>query len=163
MAIPRAICSSCSRWGSACSRQTNNFSNSVGIWTTGARTTTNVRFCLPATICRASACTISADCRKRWKFCSTNKALPSDEASASSALIAASGSWPPASLAPFWPATRKPWSMSQVAKCQTSSRQSWPISAKASSCSWDSIQIPVKHARTYSLSRLFSTGVLHGF
>ena len=45
----RAMRSSCSRSGSACSTTTNSFSSSTGIWTTGDSTTRKVRCCLPAT------------------------------------------------------------------------------------------------------------------
>ena len=42
--------------------------------------------------------------------------------------------------------------MSQVANRHFSAWHSRAISAKASSCSWDSIQRPVKHAAMYSRS-----------
>src|SRR5688572_11904154 len=66
--------------------------------------------------------------------------------------MAASGSCP-APSDEACPPTANPDSMSQVASDQLSCRQSWAISARASWCSWDSIQMPVKQARTYSDKR----------
>ena len=147
VATPRAICSSCSRSGRSCSITTKSFSSSVGICTTGARMITNVRFCLPAVICRASAWTISAEFRNRWKL-TQHQQRPSRPARP---RRPATG-WRPADRCRWrrwladWPAIRSPWSMSQVASRQFSWRQSWAISASASSCSCDSIHMPVKHA-----------------
>ena len=80
-------------------------------------------------------------------------AVPSGVASALMARIAANGSLLLASDS-GWPETLSPASMSQVASCHCSSRQSWAISVRASWCSWDSIQMPVKHALTYSERRV---------
>lgn len=62
----------------------------------------------------------------------------------------ATGSPPVCSTAA--PPTRSPWSMFQVASRHCSRWQSCAIAAAASCCSCVSIQIAVKHARTYSAS-----------
>ena len=72
--------------------------------------------------------------------------------------MAASGSLPPASAdwPLVWPGICRPCSMSHVASRQFCSRQSWAISRRASSCSWLSIQRPVKQAEIYSARRCAS-------
>ena len=97
VAMPRAICSSCSRSGSSCSTTTMSFSSSIGTCTSGLRITMNVRDALPALICWARAWTISAEDRNRWKLTSTRMAELSADARALTARMAASGSLPPAS------------------------------------------------------------------
>ena len=68
-------------------------------------------------------------------------------------LIAASGSLPPASAGAFWPGICRPAAISQTASFQFWLRQSWAISARASSCSCEVIQSPVKQAEMYSVRR----------
>src|SRR5665213_1888906 len=90
-----------------------------------------------------------------WKFGNTSSADPFGVARALTDLIAATGSVAIAAVAawPLAPATDKPLSTSQVASAHFSSRHSWAISRRASGCSCDCNQMPVKQAEIYSLSR----------
>jgi len=97
----------------------------------------NVRFCLPAAIWLANACTISADCMKRCKFDNTRSAELSAPARALIDLMAANGSLPPASAGCSLPGICSPASTFHVASFQSWSRHIWAISRKASSCSAD--------------------------
>ena len=157
VATPWAIFCSCGLSGRSCSTTTNSFSSSTGICTTGERITTNVRFCLPAWIWWARACTISVLCRKRWKLGSTSRAEPSGVARPLTLLMAATGS---VALAAAAAAGRRParspagrGRRPSVANAHLRSRHRRAISDRASGCSWLWTQMPVNAAATYSASR----------
>ena len=54
--------------------------------------------------------------------------------------------------AAVWPVSRRPELASQTASRQSFSRHAWAISVRASWCSWESTQMPVKQAETSSVS-----------
>ena len=113
---------------------------------------------LAVAICGARAWTISADCRKRWKLTqdqqrrAVGRGQRIERTDGGQGIVGAGVGTGYVVLTGM----SGRGSMSQTASRQFSSRHIWAISARASSCSWDWTQRPVKQAEMYSRRRRVS-------